>query len=313
MLLSGGVGGARMARALASVVPADRLTVVVNVGDDDRMYGVHVSPDIDTVVYTLAGIEGPQGWGQRGDTFAVMDGLARFGVDTSFRLGDRDLALCLHRTRRLGDGVPLSTVTTDAAAALGVNVRVLPATDDRLRTKVLTADAGWLDFQEYFVIRAHKDRVLDVHFEGAGSARPAPGVLDAIARADAVLIAPSNPVLSIEPILAVDAIKEAIIAKPVVAAVSPFFSGKALKGPAATITADLGRAPGTEGLIEAYADVISHLVVDTADTADVRRYGRPGLSIHATPTTIIDPRHGASFATRLLAILGSALEPVGSS
>ncbi len=298
-----------MARALAGVLEDHLLTVIVNVGDDDRIYGVDVSPDIDTVMYTLAGIEGPHGWGLRDDSFEVIDGLARFGVDTSFRLGDRDLALCLARTNELADGGSLSAFTAKAARALGIGPTVLPATDDRLRTKVLIANGEWLDFQEYFVLRRHLDRVTQVRFDGAGSARPAPGVVEAVEAADAVVIAPSNPVLSIEPMLAVAGLRDAVAAKPVVAAVSPFFGGKALKGPAATITADLGRAPGTDGLIDAYRDLLSHLIVDEQDARDAVRLRSPGLSIHAAPTRIIEPSAGVAFAALLLEILDAAREP----
>jgi LPPG:FO 2-phospho-L-lactate transferase len=224
-----------MARALAAVSKPDDLTIVVNVGDDDEMYGLHVSPDLDTVTYTLAGIEGPYGWGRRDDTFEVMQGLSEFGIDTSFRLGDRDLAHCLQRTTMLRHGGTLSEFVGEAAAALGIEARILPATDDPVRTKIRIDDDLWLDFQEYFVARRHEDRVRELRFEGAADAVPAPGVLAAIAEADAVIITPSNPPLSIWPLLAVPGMSEAVAAKQVVAAVSPLFGGKALKGPAATV------------------------------------------------------------------------------
>ena len=159
-LLAGGVGGARLARGLAAVVPSEHLTVIVNVGDDDRIYGAHVAADLDTVTYTLAGVEGPHGWGVAGDTFEVMAAFDTLGADTSFRLGDRDLALCLRRTEMLDDGVPLSTVTGHVCTALGVAPTVLPATDDELRTRINTREAGWLAFQDYFVRRGHSDEVI---------------------------------------------------------------------------------------------------------------------------------------------------------
>lgn len=293
-----------MARALAGVLEPDDLTVIVNVGDDDEMYGLHVSPDLDTVLYTLAGIEGPLGWGVRDDTFEVMAGLSRFGVDTSFRLGDGDLALCLRRTAHLAAGGSLSEFTGDAATVLGVDVRVVPATNDRLRTRILTTEGRWLDFQDYFVIRGHRDSVREVRFEGEGSASPAPGVLDAIRDADIVVVAPSNPVLSVAPILAVGAIRDLVAKRPIVAAISPLFGGAALKGPAATVMADLGMPPGTAGVLEAYEGLISHLVINESDAADIEALAGAGVSLHTARTRIVDPEAGAQLARRLFEIVG---------
>jgi len=194
-MLSGGVGGARLARGLAAVPGVD-LTVIVNVGDDEQVYGLNISPDLDTVVYTLAGVEGPEGWGRSHDRFRVMHHLAGFEVDTSFRLGDADLATNLFRTARLAEGWPLSRITEAVAGAFGLTARILPATDDNLRTQLLTAD-GWRTFQDYFVLRRHADDVLDIRFVGASESSPAPGVLEALAATEAVIIGPSNPVLSI--------------------------------------------------------------------------------------------------------------------
>ncbi|MFP4073566.1 MAG: 2-phospho-L-lactate transferase CofD family protein, partial [Actinomycetota bacterium] len=195
--LSGGVGGARMARGLAAVPEVD-LTVIVNVGDDASNHGLHISPDLDTVVYTLAGVEGPRGWGRADDTFTLNNELGRFGVDNTFQLGDRDLALKLFRTNELANGARLSDVTARIARAFDVSPTVLPATDEPLRTMVRTAD-GWLTFQEYFVKRGHRDEVVELRFDGAEDAAPAPGVLEAIRDADMVIIGPSNPLLSIWP------------------------------------------------------------------------------------------------------------------
>jgi LPPG:FO 2-phospho-L-lactate transferase len=301
VLLSGGVGGARLARGLAAVLPQDRLTVVVNVGDDERVYGVHVSPDVDTVVYTLAGIEGPHGWGIAGDTFTVMDALAALGADTAFRLGDRDLATCLRRTAALDGGVPLSVVTGEIAAAVGVAPRILPATDDPVATRV-RVDDGWIDFQEYFVVRGHRDEVRDLDY-GADAARPAPGVVEEIDRADVVVIAPSNPPLSIWPMLAVAGLREAVAAAhdrvPVVA-VSPLFGGRALKGPADRVMAARGLPPGNRGVAAAYAGLISHLVIDAGDADDVAGLAGTGLTVTATDTRIAAAGPAAAFASRLL-------------
>ncbi|HSM43881.1 MAG TPA: 2-phospho-L-lactate transferase CofD family protein, partial [Acidimicrobiia bacterium] len=188
-----------MARGLAAL-PEVELTVVVNVGDDAHNHGLRVSPDLDTVVYTLAGVEGSLGWGRAADTFALNDELGRFGVDNTFQLGDRDLALKLFRTNEMSRGAPLSEVTDRVARSFEIDARVVPATDDPTRTMVRLAE-GWVGFQEYFVARRHRDDVLELRFDGADSARPAPGVLNSIARADRVIIGPSNPPLSIWPIL----------------------------------------------------------------------------------------------------------------
>ena len=185
--LSGGVGGARLARGLARLDHVE-LTVVVNVGDDDEVHGLHVSPDLDTVVYTLAGVEGQQGWGRAADTFEVNSEMERFGVDTTFQLGDRDLALNIYRTNRLRAGDPLSTVTDDVTSAFGVSANVIPSTDDRLATEIRVAEDGWISFQEYFVIRSHRDRVEEVRYAGAADSAPAPGVIDAIEDADLVVL-----------------------------------------------------------------------------------------------------------------------------
>jgi len=264
--LSGGVGGARMARGLAAIPDVD-LTVVVNVGDDERVHGLHVSADIDTVIYTLAGIEGPEGWGRAGDTFTFNDELARYRVDNRFRLGDRDLALNLYRTNRLAKGIPLSAITVEIAASFDLEAVVLPATDDYLRTTVRT-DAGWLAFQEYFVLRGNRDEVHEVSFEGGEHASAAPGVVEAIENADLVVIAPSNPPLSIWPILAVREIRDAVGRHSRVVAVSPLIGGKALKGPADRVMASLGLPDGNAGVVAAYQGLIGILVIDDTDAGD---------------------------------------------
>jgi LPPG:FO 2-phospho-L-lactate transferase len=243
--------------------------VVVNVGDDDEIYGVELSPDIDTVVYMLAGLEGEFGWGRSGDTWQVMNELERFDIDTSFRLGDRDLALNLFRTHQLGRGVPLSSVTRAQCAAFDVGARVLPATDDAVRTRIQIADTGtWVDFQTYFVTRGHQDRIAAITYEGATTASPAPGVLDAIHRADVVVIAPSNPHLSILPVLAIPGVRAALADKRVMA-VSPFVRGATIKGPAADVMRAMGLTPDPAGLAEVYRDIVTHLVTDPTDAIDL--------------------------------------------
>ena len=296
-LLSGGVGGARLARGLAPLLGRD-LTVIVNVGDDDEVYGVHVSADLDTVLYTLAGREGPHGWGVADDTFTVVDTLASFGVETAFRLGDRDFALCLERTNAMRGGESLSAITARFARTMDVSAHILPATDDRLRTVIETGDRR-IPFQDYFVRRGHRDHVDALHFLGSDDAEPAPGVVAAVDAATAVVIAPSNPPLSIWPILAVKAVRAAVERASRVIAVSPLFGGKALKGPAAAVMESLGLPPGNAGVLEAYDGLITDLVVDTQDAADADRLGGD-VRVHVTDTMITDRDAAVRFAGHLL-------------
>jgi LPPG:FO 2-phospho-L-lactate transferase len=263
------------------------------------MYGAHVSADLDTVVYTLAGIEGPHGWGIAEDTFGVMEELARRGVDTSFRLGDRDLATCLRRTEAINLGTPLSSITTEIARSLGVTTNVVPATNDRLQTRVQISDGTWLPFQEYFVKRQHRDEVIALEYRGAASGRAAPGVVEAIQAADLVVIAPSNPPLSIWPILELPGIREAVAGATDVVAISPLFGGKALKGPADKVLASLGLPAGTSGILAAYEGLIDTLIVDAADIDD-ERLGIPSTRVIAADTRIGDAASGRRFAAWLL-------------
>lgn len=289
-----------MAQGFTRVVEPVDLTLIVNVGDDDSIYGAHVSADIDTVMYTLAGIQSPLGWGIADDTFTVMDHLESLGVDTSFRLGDRDLAQCLARTAALNDGATLTEVTQWLADRLGVAATVLPASNDPLRTKVQTEAEEWLDFQDYFVRRAHRDRVAALAFDGAESARPAPGVLEAIEAAALVVIAPSNPPLSIWPILAIPGIRDAVASSDVVVAVSPLFGGQTVKGPAADVLAGLGLPPGTQGVLAAYEGLLSDLVVDTGDADDVTAFGDGAVRIHVADTRIDSPSASMRLASQIL-------------
>ena len=295
--LSGGVGGARLARGFEALAAVE-LTVVVNVGDDAENHGLSISPDLDTVVYTLANLEGPEGWGRAEDTFDLNEELARFGVDNTFRLGDRDLALKVFRTMALRSGAPLSKVTADVSAAFGVRAAVTPVTDDRLRTMVRVGE-GWVTFQEYFVARRHQDEVHELRFEGADSATPAPGVIEAISQADRVVIGPSNPPLSIWPILAVPGVREAVAGHASVTAVSPLVGGKAVRGPADRVLASLGLGAGNRAVADAYSGLIHRLVIDATD-----RDGIPDLSdldVVVTSTLIRDPGEAARLARLLVA------------
>lgn len=271
-VLTGGVGAARFLQGLLNVHPFSDVTIVSNVGDDAELFGLHVSPDIDIVLYHLAGLaDEERGFGLRDDTFHTLDALTRFGYDSWFRLGDRDLATCITRTHLMrGDppdraGLSLADATAEVARTLGVPATVIPATNDRLRTKVRTPD-GLLDFQDFFVRRGAADRVEEVIFEGADGASPSPGVLDAISGASAVLVTPSNPLLSIAPILAVPGVRQALRdtgARTV--AVSPIVGGRALKGPAARMMRDQGIDPTPASVARLYADFLDAIVIDDAD------------------------------------------------
>jgi LPPG:FO 2-phospho-L-lactate transferase len=295
--LSGGVGGARLARGLNRLEDVD-LTVIVNVGDDDMVHGLHVSPDLDTVTYTLADVEGPYGWGRRDDSFHVNEELTRFGVDNSFQLGDRDLALNLYRTRRLGMGDPLSDITRDLAAAFHIEASLTPSTDDRLATEVRVPDDGWISFQEYFVFRSHQDRVDELRYVGAPEASPAPGVIDAIEQSDILIIGPSNPPLSIWPILAVRDIEEAVREHPKVVALSPLIRQKALKGPADRVMESLGLPAGSRGVIEAYKGVVDILVIHDDDSDEAQ--GLDEVQVVTAQTIIKDPLAARRLAERLV-------------
>ncbi len=300
VLLSGGVGGARLARGLAALSEVD-LTVVVNVGDDDRVYGLEVSPDLDTVIYTMAGKEGPHGWGLAGDSFEMMNALEALPFDTSFRIGDRDGATNLFRTDRMAAGWSLTWVTTAIASAFGIGATVLPATDDPLRTKLMIPGGEWLPFQEYFVTRGHVDEVVDIRFEGAAGAKPAPGVVEAITAATAVVIGPSNPILSIWPILAVPGISEALAHVPRVIGVSPLVGGAALKGPAHRVLTSLGFSAGTRGVAEAYDGILTDLFVDKTDSGDEKRIRTPRIRV--AETRIPDLASSTALAMELVGIL----------
>jgi LPPG:FO 2-phospho-L-lactate transferase len=294
--LSGGVGGARLGRGLARLDGVD-LTIVVNVGDDDEIHELYISPDLDTVIYTLAGVEGPEGWGRAGDSFRLNDELAEFGVDNTFRLGDLDTALHIYRTGRLREGELLSSVTAEVCAAFGIGTRVLPASDDRVRTVVGTAEGEWISFQEYFVMRRAAETVTGLRFDGAEDAKPAPGVIDAIAEADLVVIGPSNPPLSIWPILAIPEIEEAVAAHPRVVALSPLIGGRTVKGPAARVMASLGLPAGNPGVVRAYRGLLTGLVIDSGDDPTELE----GVEVLATPIMIRDPDQAHRLAAEIVA------------
>ncbi|MCX8177076.1 MAG: 2-phospho-L-lactate transferase [Candidatus Bathyarchaeota archaeon] len=283
--LAGGVGAAKLLRGLVRVVPPDELTIIGNVGDDVEIYGLHISPDLDIIMYTLAGIVDEwRGWGVTGDTFNCLETLAKLGFETWFKIGDRDMAVHIARTKMLRDGLRLSQVTSHLCRMLGVKARLIPATDDLLRTKIQSGDRT-LDFQDYFVKRRTADNVTGVFFEGADKAEAAPGVLEAIRSADRVIICPSNPVLSIWPILSIKSIRRELEAfkRPIVG-VSPIVGGKALKGPADRVMASLGFEASAYGVAKFYHGLLTHFVIDSVDWECKERIEELGVRVTATNT-----------------------------
>ncbi|TXL78695.1 2-phospho-L-lactate transferase [Vineibacter terrae] len=289
--LSGGVGGAKLALGLSRVLPPEELLVVANTGDDFEHLGLSISPDIDTLTYALAGLDNPEtGWGRRDETWSFMASIGALGGADWFRLGDRDLATHVERTRRLRDSQTLSQVTADFCRRLGIGARVLPMTDDRVRTRV-RSDDGWIDFQDYFVRQQCRPVVQALDFEGAATARPQPDVMAALRGGGlrAVVICPSNPFISIEPILAVPGLRAAIAgAGAPVVAVSPIIGGRAVKGPTAKMMQELGLEASAAAVARRYGDLLAGYVVDPVDAAGVA-----GLACAVTPaptlmTTLAD-------------------------
>lgn len=289
--LAGGVGGAKLALGLAHVVPAEDFTVVVNTADDFEHLGLHVSPDLDTVMYTLAGIANPEtGWGQRDETWEFMAAMDRLGGAAWFRLGDRDLATHIERSRRLAQGETLSKVTRDLSRALGVAPLLVPMSDDPVRT-IVDSDEGRLGFQDYFVRRRCVPRARGISFDGAETARASTAALAALAdpALAAVLICPSNPYVSVDPILAIAGLRAALQQRQVpLVAVSPIVGGQAIKGPAAKMMTELGADPSALGIARHYSGLIDALVIDTADADLAPAIAAHGLAVHVTDTVMLD-------------------------
>jgi LPPG:FO 2-phospho-L-lactate transferase len=305
-VIAGGVGAARFLSGLVQVRPPEEITAVVNVGDDVELHGLSISPDLDTITYTLAGAIDPvRGWGLAAESWQAMETLGRYGGTTWFNLGDRDLGTHLYRTERRSEGAPLSQITAEIAAGWGLELRLLPASDDPLRTK-LTIDGvdgrpSEIGFQEYFVQRQHSVPVRAIRFEGAGEAGPAPGVLDAIADAECVVIAPSNPLISIDPVLAVNGVREAVTAaRERTVAVSPIVAGAAIKGPADRLLEELGHSSTVVGVAELYAPLASTLVIDEADAALASAVEESGLRCVVAPTVMSTPAVAAALADTVL-------------
>ena len=303
-VLAGGVGGARFLRGLSRRTDPADVTVIGNTGDDEEFFGLHVSPDLDTILYTLAERADPMhGWGIAGDTFAALDALAALGEPAWFRLGDRDLATHLFRTARLRQGWPLSRVTDALRRAHGVRTVLLPMTDDRVRTFVHT-DAGRLAFQDYLVRRQARGRVRRIELAGAARARPAPGVIAALRASAAIVIAPSNPLVSVEPILAVRGVRACLRRRRArVAAVTPLVAGRPLKGPLHRMLRGLGLEVSPLGVAKLYAPVASTFVLDRRDAAWRSAIERLGMRVVVTDTVMRTRAHAARLAAVTLAAI----------
>jgi LPPG:FO 2-phospho-L-lactate transferase len=300
--LAGGVGGAKLAQGLKMALPAGRLTVVVNTADDFDLFGLRICPDLDTVLYTLAGLANPAtGWGIAGDTKHTLDAIARYGRDVWFQLGDQDFATHIVRTERLRSGASLSTVTSELSAALGVQSQLLPMTDDPVATKIDTGN-GMLDFQDYFVARRQQDDVLGVVFEGVSEARPVAAALDAIESAELIVICPSNPIVSVGPILAVPGYRDALqrASAPIVA-VSPIVGGRAIKGPADKMLASLGHEVSSVGVAALYQGLVDGIVIDEADSSLAPRIEALGMQVLITKSIMGDANDRRRLAEETLA------------
>lgn len=307
VVLAGGVGAARFLEGVVQVVDPARVTAVVNTGDDAEFYGLTVSPDVDIVLYTLAGLVEPsQGWGIRSDTYAVLEMLERLGRERWFLLGDRDLAVHIHRTELLRQGLTPSQVTDDLRRRLGLTVEVLPMSDQPVRTAIRTPD-GWLPFQEYFVRRRAADEVVEIRYDGAETARPAPGLLDRIARASAVLLSPSNPLVSIGTILAVPGVRDALRSTPArIVGISPIVGGATIKGPADRMMRGLGLEVSAVGVAQAYADFLDVLIVDQQDADLAGRIEALGVRAVVADTIMRDLEVKRALAQIALDAAGAA-------
>ena len=305
-VISGGVGAARFLSGLMQVVEPAEITAIGNVGDDIELHRLHVSPDLDTITYTLARAINPDtGWGLTDESWQAMESLGRYGGVTWFNLGDRDLGTHLYRSGRLSEGATLSEVTEEITRAWGVEIALLPATNDRLRTMITVAGEGEISFQEYFVHRQHSVPVTGIRFDGAEASRPAPGVLEAISAAQIVIIAPSNPLVSIDPVLAVPGVRDAVCSqRHRTVAISPIVAGAALKGPADRLMRELGHVPSVVGVSEIYAELASTLIVDAADAALAEGVEAAGQRCIVAPTIMSDAAAARALGETVLGAFG---------
>jgi LPPG:FO 2-phospho-L-lactate transferase len=306
--LCGGVGAARMLAGLQAVVDPGEIVAIVNTGDDTELHGLHISPDLDTITYTLSGAVNPEtGWGLSGETFRAMEALERYDAITWFRLGDTDLATHLYRTGRMREGATLSEVTVEISRAWGIGIHLLPMSDDPVRTRLRLVGGDEVAFQDYFVKLRHAVAVEKVSFAGSEAASPAPGVLAALATADVVVVAPSNPVVSIGPILAVPGISTALAERrESVVAVSPIVAGAALKGPADRLLLELGGEASAVGVARFLCEWAGTLVIDEADEDAAGEVEAAGVRCVVAPTVMASPRIAADLARSVLASAGLA-------
>jgi LPPG:FO 2-phospho-L-lactate transferase len=307
-VLSGGTGGAKFVDGLRQVMPPEEITIVVNTGDDLLWWGLYVSPDIDSITYVLSGmLSRERGWGVKGDTFLCLQAMGQLGEPTWFHTGDRDLAVHLLRSRLLAEGKTLSEATSIVCGKLGVRARILPMSNSRVETRVDTP-IGELSFEEYFVQRWYQDPVNSVRFAGASDAEPAPGVIEAITSADAVLIAPSNPVTSIGPILAVPGIRDALVrARGKIAAISPIVGNAPVAGPAGILMAAQGLPSSIAGVAQTYEDFLDVLICDTRDARAAEAIRKSGLRVQCTQTIMRSSDDKAALAREALTLVAGGL------
>ena len=304
-VLAGGVGAARLLNGLKDVLPAEEITAIVNTGDDVIMHGLYICPDLDTVTYTLAGVNNTEtGWGLKGETWLAMESLKKLGGEAWFNLGDKDLATHLYRTGRLSEGAGLKEVTAEITSSMGIGVNLLPMTENRVETMVtLLESENEVSFQEYFVKYRHDVAISSVRFNGSKEAKATPGVIDVINKAEIVIIAPSNPLVSIAPIFSVPEISKAIKArKKDTVAVSPIVAGAAIKGPADRLLNELGHEASVEGVAKYYQDWISALVIDNADFERAKGIESLGINCVVTETVMADSQIAASLGSTLLGL-----------
>jgi LPPG:FO 2-phospho-L-lactate transferase len=311
-VLTGGTGGAKFVDGLRQLLPPREVTLIVNTGDDLEWWGLHVSPDLDSIMYVLAGmLSRDRGWGVDGDTFECLQAMRRMGAPAWFNVGDRDLATHLMRTQLLRSGRTLTQATAEIAAALGVQSRILPMSDARVETRVATPD-GELSFQEYFVRDRYRPQVRGVRFVGAEQSTPAPGVLEAISSADAVVLAPSNPITSIGPILAVPGIRKALCeTQAPVAAISPIVGDAAVSGPAGALMAAQKLAVSASGVAQAYEDFLDLLIVDERDTEAAQALRQSGLQVHCARTIMTTADDKAALASTVLELVTASATRAG--
>ena len=302
-VIAGGVGAAKFLRGLLTVHPNQLVTAVVNVADDFRLHGLAISPDLDTVTYTLSGLVNPDtGWGRVDETWRVKDELARLGGQTWFNLGDLDIALHLYRTQRLSEGASLTEVTLELCDKLGIEATLLPASNEEIRTQLKVQNQGWVDFQDYFVAQQHNVVIEDLRFEGIEAANPGPEVISSLEKSDVIVIAPSNPFVSVKPVLEIPGVVDVLRERRTqVVAISPIVGGLALKGPASRMLEELGFERNSVGIASLYRDFAGTLVIDQKDSALTSQVQSEGMRAVVTDTIMDTPERAAALAQTALA------------